>query len=66
MIMSNKISVIVKNVDGYKLTVNKNKCVKPNDTYEIVLTQEHDGNAHSITLYMSEEELGYLARALVV
>ena len=64
MIASNQIMIIVKNQEDCKLSFTKTKCDKPNDLYEIVFTQECDKVKTENTYYLTEEELGYLARAL--
>lgn len=65
------INIILKNTDGYVLSLTKNKCENPEDLYELVLTEEvtkPDGTK-SISqkeFFLTTEELGYFARALIV
>ena len=61
---SNQIVVLIKNQEDCKLSFTKTKCSSPNDLYEIVFTQECDKVKSKNTYYLTEEELGYMARAL--
>ena len=62
---------VLKNVEGYTLSLIKSKCSKPSDLYKLVLTEEvkfHDQrcSVSEKVFFMSEEELGRFARALVL
>ena len=62
---------ILKNIEGYALTLNKSKCSKPCDLYKLVLTEEvktqdQQCSVSEKVFFMSEEELGRFARALVL
>ena len=62
---------ILKNIEGYALTLNKSKCSKPGYLYKLVLTEEvktqdQQCSVSEKVFFMSEEELGRFARALVL
>lgn len=68
--IDDKICVVLKNSDGYKLYLNKDKCTKPDDLYQITLTEETRSTSGDVSIneksyFMSEDEIGYFVRALM-
>jgi len=68
--IDSKICIVLKNNDGYKLYLNKDKCIKPDDLYQITLTEEIRSMSGDISIseksyFMSEKEIGYFVRALM-
>lgn len=62
---------ILKNVEGYTLTLNKSKCLKPDDFYKLVLTEEVKTKDQQCSVsekifFMTKEELSQFAQALVL
>ena len=63
---STGVRVTITNHNDYVLYMEKTKCDKPNDTYQIKLTRKvKDGIVNTEQFYMTETELSYFARALV-
>lgn len=66
------IHVIISNTDSYKLSITKKECEKPKGLTEVIFTEEYKtgkGNPIEVRehcLYLNEEQLAYMARALVV
>lgn len=60
------VFIIITNKDEYTLTMQKTKCVKPEGLYEIELAKVFkEGETVLERFFMTEEELGYFARALI-
>jgi hypothetical protein len=66
------IHVIISNTDSYKLSVTKKECEKPRGLTELILTEEYktsEGSPAEVrehSFYLNEEQLSYMARALIV
>lgn len=67
------INIIVKNSEEYTLSVSKNKCESPEELYKIVITEQFRGGGEKDSLsvrehifYMTEQEIDYFTRALIV
>lgn len=64
-----KVFAILKNGEGYTLTMTKERCQRPDNTYRIILSEEVkkdiDISVREHSFFMSEKELGDFARALV-
>jgi hypothetical protein len=61
----------LKNVEGYRLSLTKSKCSKPDGLYKLALTEEISSSNQQLSVsekvfFMTEEELGRFARALVL
>lgn len=61
------VFVTITNNNDYTLTMEKTKCDKPDDLYEIKLTRRFKNDSEIEELfYMNEVELSYFARALLI
>ena len=66
------IHVIISNTESYKLSVTKKECDKPKGLTELIFTEEYKtskgtpAEVREHSFYLNEEQLAYMARALVV